>query len=118
MKKKGIIINHLANVAFLLYAISPICESKEWLWYIILISSSLMLILYFIYMVHESRQDKKEISVSLLGTPLSNFFYAISGLIGIIVGVALELQTNIIFWSVVTCTGIIEFFWPTKIKNK
>lgn len=118
MKDKNIIINYLANVAFLLYAISPICESKEWLWYIVLISSSLMLVLYFIYMMHESRQSKKEILVSLLGTPLSNFFYVISGLIGIIVAIALDLQTNIIFWSVVTCAGTIEFFWPTKIKNK
>lgn len=118
MKDKSIIINYLANVAFLLYAICPICESKEWLWYTVQISSALMLLLYFIYMVHESKQSKKGMLDFLFGTRFSNLSYAISGLIGIIVAIALDLQTNIIFWSVVTCTGAIEFFWPTKIKDK
>lgn len=118
MKDKNNIIYYLPNVAFLLYAIVPICDAKEWLWYVVQIYSASILILYFICMMRKSKQNKKEMLAFMLGTRLSNFFYAISGLTGIIVAIALDLQTNIIFWSVVTCTGAIEFFWSTKIKDK
>lgn len=116
MNNKDIIISHLANVAFLLYAVTPICEPKEWLWYTVQITSSIILVVYVIFMVHDGKQKKGMLNF-LLGTRLTNFFYTVSGIVGIIVGIALDLQTNIIFWSVVACAGAIEFFWPTKIGD-
>lgn len=108
MSRKKLFWGSLPNFGLLLYAVSPICQAKDWLYFPVILGCITAFVVVCIYL---SRMKKKQILSFLYGTAQANLYMAIIGLIGIIVCLALNAQ-SIYFWIVVLVIGLLECIWP------
>ena len=112
-------MQRLPRLALLLFAISPVTEKKDWIFY----TNSFLIISLFvvsiIYVIHTCKKDRKEGLKFFVGDTDDNASYAMISLVGLIVSYSMDLNNIAWIWWLLLAGSLLECFWPTKfVKEK
>lgn len=108
----------LPRAALLLYAIAPVTESKDWIFYIIstlIIGLFIASIICAVLMWKKSRKDFIEY---VLGRKQDNLYDIMIAIAGFIVSYSMDAMNYSYFWCFVLIFAIMELIYPFRLNNK
>lgn len=118
IKIKEPLIFCLPRLALLLYAILPVTENKDWVFYTCAIFILISFLIFFVSVVIAYRKDRKNIKTYICGTPHDNLFDMFISLAGIIVCYSIDIPNRAIFWLFLLIMAIFQILYPTKRFEK
>lgn len=111
------LLNSLPYFGLLLFALLPICEEKEWLWYTATIGGITLFVIFLIAtIVACKKQGSKVAFFSFLDNIHLNLFGIGVGITGIITNIVQD-SNEIYFWCIVLFIEIISLVFPLNIKD-
>lgn len=111
------LLNSLPYFGLLLFALLPICEEKEWLWYTAAMGGIALFAIFLIaFLASCKKQGSKVAFFSFLGYIHLNLFGIGVGITGIITNIVQD-SNEIYFWCMVLFIETISLLFPLHIKG-
>jgi hypothetical protein len=113
-KNSEIIISSLPRLGFLLWAISPIIENIDWLFYTCVILGILSVLAFAISLITVYKKNRKNFPTYFLGTPRDNLFDLFISIAGIIICYSLGIFDHAYLWLFLLTASILQLLFPSK----
>ena len=121
MKSKEIklqLTSCLPRLALLLYAIAPVTENKEWVFYTLSPLIIVSFLFSFIWAIQIWRKSSNDFIEYIIGSKRDNLYDLIIAFVGIIVNYSLDVPNGLYFWCFVLVFAIIELVYPFKLNKE
>jgi len=109
-----LIMTSLPTLGLLLWAISPVTENNDWLFYTCAVLSILSFLVFITGLIIVYKKDRKKFPTYLLGTPRDNLFYLFISIAGIIICYSLGIFDHAYFWWFLLIASILQLLFPNK----
>lgn len=112
---------YIPRLALFLFAIAPLTESNDWIFYINSVLIIGLFVLAIVGAVQVYRKDKENFIGYMAGSLQDNLYDLIIGIIGLIISYSMNLPRLAYFWWFViagSVISIIDRFHPFKCNSK
>lgn len=107
-------MSSLPRFALMLYAISPITEQKEWIFYINFIAAASLGLISIGYAIYIVCKSPKAFTKYMAGNPKDNLSDLMVAIVGLTVCYSMDLGYDAWLWWFIFVVAILELLYPTK----
>lgn len=108
----------LPKLGLLLYAVSPLTETTEWLFYTCSAVICGLFAWWLVRIIKAYRTDGKNFIYYIFGGPRDNIFYLAIAVLGLTVSYLMETGQSHIFWWVLIVATIGELIFPLSKSSE
>jgi hypothetical protein len=117
-KLTSIVMTYMPRFAMLIWALSPLTENIDWLFYT---SSIIIITSFLIFVVGAVRVygiDRRDFLAYIYGTRIDNFIDLFISVTGLLVCCFVVGHQLLIFWAFLVIADILQLMFPNKMLRK